>query len=134
MSVTVSMLPSEPILVAVITAPFVPEDDMPVMLRDIKTLREQVTQQVVIIIDMSAVNINFTTLADALAMARDQIRKEREAGATLPGRYLFVGSDDLVSIAADAMTQEQYGGIGGMLFASYDDALAHARALVRQGA
>ncbi len=127
MPIPVEMLADEPILLATFNEPFVPEVDMPPMLADIKRLRELAQQQVSIILDVSAVDIDFTKLVMALAQAGEQIRAQQRVGAALPDEYVFVGSSALIQLAAEAMGQDQYGGIGGAMFASLEDALSYVR-------
>lgn len=134
MPITTEMLPSEPIIVATFNEPFNVAADMTALLADIKRLRETAARAVIVVLDVSQVALDFELVTDALARARSQILDGQAAGDQLPSQYVFVGSTALVEIAAQAMAQKQYGGIGGQVFASVEAALAHARTLIDAGA
>ncbi len=127
MPVNVETLSPEPIVRATFYPPFDLQADIPVLLADVKQCRERLAQPCVVILDVTAVQVDFTEIVFALADAARQIREMRAAHAVLPAQYVFVGSGEIVEIAAQAMGQDQYGGIGGQMCASMDEALAYAR-------
>jgi hypothetical protein len=130
MSLEVELLAGEPILIVTFEEPFSVQDDVPIMLAEIKRSREQEPRQMVVVIDMSRVELDFPDLVYGLGVSAQQIRKEKAAGARMPAKYVFVGSDALVQLAASAMAQDQYGGIGAQLFSSRDEAIAFSRSLI----
>lgn len=81
-----------------------------------------------LIMDLQGIELTFSELVMVLARARDQI-------AALGGktyidaniRYVLVGSDDLIDLAAEALYQEQYGNIEVQVFPTVDVAVDFAR-------
>lgn len=127
MPVKVECLSPEPIIQATFYPPFDLDSDTPILLAGVKQCRERLAQSCVVILDVSAIQVNFSEIVFALSAGARQIHEMRANHAILPTQYIFVGSGDIVGIAAQAMGQDQYGGIGGQMCASMDEALAYAR-------
>lgn len=81
-----------------------------------------------LIMDLQGIELTFSELVMVLAKARDQIAAM--GGKTYIDanmRYLLVGSDDLIDLAAEALHQEQYGNIDVRVFPTVDIAVDFAR-------
>jgi hypothetical protein len=66
-------------------------------------------------------------MAFALSKASEGVKTSRAASLDRPPIIFFVGAGLVADLAAQAMEQEQYGGVAGHLCASHDEALALAR-------
>lgn len=81
-----------------------------------------------LVMDFQEAELTFSELVMVLANARDQIA--RMGGKNYIDsniRYLFVGSDELIDLAAAALYQEQYGNIEVRVFPTVDTAVDFAR-------
>ena len=82
----------------------------------------------IVIMDMSDYHPNFSELVQLLAHMRDDIREM--GGPKIVDRemqYIVVGTDELVRLGVNAMSQRQYGGMRILLFSTLDIALTYAR-------
>lgn len=130
MPVSVKPVDAEPILHAIVREPFVVADDMPPLLAQLTAQRQRMDCPVVVILDVAELALSFEKVTMALNRAAWHIRAQREHGSQLPLQYVFIGTDAMVALVSDAMNQDQYGGVGGHLVATWDEALAHARRLL----
>jgi len=93
-------------------------------------LRLAIQGDVALIVDVSDTTDNpdsFSHMVFALAEAAQGIREGRAVGIKRPPFVVFVGAGPIATLVAQAMEQEQYGGVRGQLCESHDEALALAR-------
>lgn len=129
MPVEIKQLPGESIIYATVNKPFKPDEDMPAMFAEVIRLRQAIHGTVVLILDVTSTISEpdaFSTMVAALANARHGIKASKTVGLQ-PPITIFVGSGSVMDLAAQAITQEQYGGVGAHLCISYDEALTLAR-------
>lgn len=131
MPIQVEQLPGESIISATVNEPFNPENDVPAMFGEFIRLRMAIQGPVVLILDLHNTTNSpdaFSKMVLALANAAQGIRASKSSQFKQPPVTIFVGSGELVSLAAEAVGQDQYGGVKGDLCATYDEALTLARA------
>lgn len=81
-----------------------------------------------LIMDLRDIELTFSELVMVLAKARDRIvRMGGKSYIDTQVRYVLVGSDDLIDLAAEAFHQEQYGNIDIRVFPTVDMAVDFAR-------
>lgn len=122
MTVTIANLEDEPIFVLTYEAPFTPEDV--VQAKQLSSEQRLEDTLVYRIADASQLNLTFGDVAAAL----------QAMGGTEPGdlgdpqiETCFVGSGDMLELAADSAAQERYGMAAIDIFATVDEAIAHIR-------
>ena len=96
--------------------------------RKIQSIVEETPGLDYLVMDFQGVEISFSQLVMVLAEARDQMAKmggKIYIDANI--RYLFVGSDELIDLAAEAFHQEQYGNIDVRVFPTVESAVSFAR-------
>ncbi|MBN1200563.1 MAG: hypothetical protein JXJ20_01785 [Anaerolineae bacterium] len=131
MPIKMEQLPGESIINATINEPFDPDRDIPALFAEFIPLRLAIQGDVALILDFSSVVSkpnSFSPMVLSMAEASRGVRASKEAGVGRPPITIFVGSGPIANLAAQAMEQEQYGGTRGHLCATYDEALALARA------
>jgi hypothetical protein len=134
MPIEIKQLPGESIITATVTQPFEPDKDMPSMFAEFIRLRMALQGSVALILDVSRTTDDryaFSKMVYALAEASQGIKASKVAGLR-PPIIIFVGSGPVTDLAAQAIKQEQYGGVGALLCASVDEALALAREKISQ--
>ncbi len=130
MPVRVEQLPGEPIIVATIMNPFVPEEDMPAMYSQFISLRRNIPGYAALIIDVrETMNdpAGFSQMMLAMAEASRGIKAGQAAGLSGPPRLIMVGEGPMAGIAAEGMAQEQYGGVKGEVCPTLEEAIERAR-------
>ncbi len=81
-----------------------------------------------LIMDLRDIELTFSELVMVLAKARDRIvGMGGKSYIDAQVRYVLVGSDDLIDLAAEAFHQEQYGNIDIRVFPTIDMAVDFAR-------
>jgi hypothetical protein len=130
MPMTIEQVPDENILIASVSEPFEPRQDIPDMFAEFTRLRLALQGDVAMILDMRGARAAFSQVVTALAEASAGIKAGRAAGIDRPPIMVFVGSGLLADLASKAMAQRQYGGVKGHLCATREEALALAREIL----
>lgn len=126
MTVTVKQLDNEPIVIATIYDPVDMLVDPFVNRDESNHIARRFTGKVYRITDFSRFHLTFSQLVQGLA---EDIR------LSAPNLvHLFVGSSELVNFAGDVIKQKQYGEREARVFANVDEAVAYARAELKQQA
>lgn len=131
MTIKVERLPGESIIYISVHEPMDPRRDMAALFPQIVALRQTMPPQVVMVIDLGGslhTPDAFSQMVLALAEASHGVRASRASGLPSAPTTIFVGSGIVAEVAAQSMAQEQYGGVGGSLCATLDEAYALARA------
>ena len=113
----------EPIIAVTIVPPHDPAADIVGAGREIQQFAASIEGPVFAIMDMSAVHSTFGQVVQGLDVASHS--KSEMIDPRI--QSIFVGSDDMLSLAVQSAAQQQYGGARMPLFSSVDAALAHAR-------
>lgn len=123
MAVEFRRLNQEPIVIFTMVSPLqIPEDPMTAT-KEFERLTAGVKGKRVRILDFTNVDVNFGDVVMGL---------QADSGSKLPNTTtIFVGTDELVALAAQAAASPQYGSLDAKLFASLDEAIAAARAVLR---
>jgi hypothetical protein len=123
MAVEYRRLEQEPIVIFTMIEPLQIPADPIVASEEFARLTADVQGKRVRILDFTAVDVNFGDLVLGL---------QSDTGARLPNTATyFVGTDELVKLAAEAFASEQYGKLNARAFGSVDEAIAAARAEVK---
>lgn len=133
MPIEIEQLPGESIIFASVKEPFVPERDVPLMFKEFLPLRMTMQGNVALIVDLAAITNApdaFSRLVMVLAEAGHGIKVHKASGVASPPILIFVGTGPVADIAAQAIDQDQYGGVKADLCASRDEAVALARTKV----
>lgn len=80
--------------------------------------------------DLSAIKITFSNIVIGLNEAFKEGSGSFYSNPRV--KMLMVGSDEMLRVAADAGSQDQYGNVPIELFATVDEAVAHAKAQLQQ--
>lgn len=130
MTVEITEMRNEPILIARYAPPFNPDEDLHQANAAIRDKLITTEPPLYRIEDVSAIEMSFAELVQAMATATEQAE-----GSILDSRVhsMLVGTSDMLRIAKDAMTQEQYGSLDVPLFPTVDDALAYVHQLMDEG-
>lgn len=125
MAVEFSRITNQPIIVVKFLPPFDPVKDLPEATKYSATILNQIKGQLYRIEDMSGVDIDFSNLVMAMAKATEKI-----PGSMSDSRIegILVSGQELFELAANAMSQAQYGEKKMTLFATVDEAIAYATA------
>ncbi len=88
---------------------------------------EGLPKPIFLVTDFSQIDMTFSELVLALGNARSG-----DAGSFSDPRLrnVFVGTDDIVDLAAKSLFQTQYGKIPVLVFNSRDEAVAYARGML----
>lgn len=118
----------ESIIYIELISPFQPSDEFPKIHQQLNKIADKIEPPIFRIIDMTESKIDFATVVESL-----QQDTSNSLGAATDWRFkpLFVGNDTIAKIAANSLSQQQYGGIESRLFTSRDDAIAHSRRELR---
>lgn len=130
MPVEVEHVSGESIIVATAKKPFLSERDVPMMFKEFVPLRMTIKGNAVLIVDLSATMDTpdaFSQMVVGLAEAATGIKAHKASGVASPPILILIGSGLVADIAAQAIAQDQYGGVKAHLCASRDEALALAR-------
>lgn len=131
MPIQIEQLPGEAIIKATVSDSLTPENDIPAMFAEFIHLRMAIKGPVALILDFSNSGNNpnaFSQMVMGLAQAAQGIKASKASGMAQPPIIIFVGSDSITDLAANAISQEQYGGVPAELCPTLPDALALARA------
>lgn len=124
----VERLPNEPIIVVTWQSPTDPGEDADKMCEEVDACIKPDETKVYCINDFREVKINFSALVSGMAVQR----QNRPGAAGDPRiRSIMIGSGTLWDLASKAAKQLQYGGLDMPLFATLDDAIAHAREKIK---
>lgn len=121
---------NEPILYVTLTEPFsVAEETGPMMAR-MAAMLDAHPGQLYCIYDTSGLTVAFSDMMFGLAE-----QAKGGAGSVKDNRLfvILVGTDAMITLAAQAMEQSQYGGLHIPLFDNRPDALAYARKSIANG-
>jgi hypothetical protein len=129
MAYTIQQVGNEPIIVVKTTNPFNPEKEVPEQNEKIGKLVQRMTPPVFLIADLSELQISFSDLVLSLAEVK---RSEDGAFNNKNLITLTVGSEEMVKLSVQAAKQKQYGETNIQIFASVDEAIAHARKQVQR--
>lgn len=125
MPVEVFQLNDEPIILAVPIDPFDGTKDVITIRQETDRLLKRITDPIVYrIIDLTTAKI---ALYDVMLGLSEDAGK-----ATARERFVVVGSDELAKMADAGMDQEQYGNHGAEVLPTQEEAIAYARAQLRQ--
>lgn len=129
MSVTVELLPGEPILVATLVGDL-NVDDMRGMFIKSALLTQDVPGPIFRITDTRLGHANFIDTLNTVRAASDGT----PGSSTDPKfRPLFLGTNELVRMGVDMLKQPQFGGIKIPFFREMDDALTYIRHEMKKG-
>lgn len=122
MPITYEKLPDEPIAILTYTNPFEHEAMGPHFAQAAQDAEE--TAPLYVINDLSQLTVDFGAMMIGM----------RQASLGGPGtaadprtRHVLVSTEDIMQAAAEAMKQDQYGGLEVPIFASLDDAFDYVR-------
>lgn len=108
--------------------PVNPEEDIPATIQAIIDFHQQVQGEFFVIIDARQFPVTFDVLVDALDLTRRNL-------AGIPARFVVIGDNDLVRLAAEAIAQKQYGGFeAGKVFSTDEEAFAYCMEALRKPA
>jgi len=128
MTITIERLPGEPIIVTTLAEPLNHQEEGPQMFRRLAEIRNTEMEghsHYYLVIDTNGVKTGFSDIVIMLSEMRNA-RRQHEGGQ--PVKVILVGSGQMIELATAAMGQAQYGGYGGRLFTSLDEALDSVRA------
>ncbi len=128
MPISVEPHAAERILFERYVAPVNPETDMLTAIQAIKEFYEQVQREFFVIVDAREFPVTFDVLVDALNLVRRQM-------AGVPARFVVIGDNELIRLAAEAIAQRQYGSFeAGKVFAADTEAFEYCTAELRKSA
>ncbi|MEO0563054.1 MAG: hypothetical protein AAF125_13180 [Chloroflexota bacterium] len=124
MLVSVEKLPNERIIVVQYNAPFEPNQDISAAQSEIAALLDENEGVFFRIDDLSKANMTWQQFVDGIFVATREV-----PGSMVDARIrgVLVGDDEMIQLASASMKQQQYGATNTPVFASLDEALAHAR-------
>ena len=127
MTVVVEQYQDHPIIIATISEPVDYRQDIPDMFTRILELRDTLKSysKYYTIVDVTGIKPNFSELLFSLGEARKASQKRRPE---FPNEIHMVGSGELFEMAANALSQIQYGGYTAPLHANVEEALNAIRA------
>ena len=127
MTVVVEQYQDQPIIIATISEPVDYRQDIPDMFTCILELRDTLKSysKYYTIVDVTGIKPNFSELLFSLGEARKASQKRRPE---FPNEIHMVGSGELFEMAANALSQIQYGGYTAPLHANVEEALNAIRA------
>ena len=135
MSVTVEQLPGEPIVIATFGHPFDAYQDVRDMFKAFLPMRSSIQASLVFIIDISVTTDDphaFGHLVVGMGEAAAQIRVTKADQSLSRPQLIFVGTGEMVTLAADAIGQDQYGGSKARVCARLDEAVTLARTILSE--
>lgn len=130
MSVTVEQLPGEQIFVATFSQPFDPTQDTKDMFKVFVPMRSGIKGPWALVLDFTATSADvgaFSQMIIGMAEASAHIRLSKNEEGMSPPFVFYVGTGEILALAADSMAQTQYGGVKGRTAASRDEAITLAR-------
>jgi hypothetical protein len=128
---TIEKLPGEAITIITINGSILKNmvsEDREQVQHQVQSIVEETPGLDYLIMDLHDIELTFSELVMVLAKARDQIAMiggKTYIDANM--RYLLVGSDELIDLAAEALHQEQYGNIEVQVFPTVGAAVDFAR-------
>jgi hypothetical protein len=130
MTIHVSRLPDEAIIVATFEPPLNLHEEIPWMFQKFLELRDTIENSRIyyVVIDTATsrgAKYNFGEVVFILGEARTASRQKRP---DMEARLMLVGGGVLIDMAAKAMAQLQYGSYAMRMYATVEDALSTARA------
>lgn len=119
---------AEKILFQRYVAPVNPEEDMAATIRAIIEFSQSVQGDFFVISDAREFQVSFDVVVDALDTVRRQL-------AGVPVRFVIIGTDEMVRLAAEAIAQQQYGGFEpAKVFATDQEAFSYCLAELKKSA
>ncbi|PJF34328.1 MAG: hypothetical protein CUN49_16220, partial [Candidatus Thermofonsia Clade 1 bacterium] len=105
-----------------------PEEDMLAAVQAIRDFAQQVQGNFFVISDARQFPVTFDVLVEALDLVRRQL-------VGVPVRFVVIGTDEMIRLAAEAIAQRQYGGFeAGKVFATDQEAFAYCLAELQKTA
>ncbi|MFW5748989.1 MAG: hypothetical protein ACOCYT_05185 [Chloroflexota bacterium] len=123
MPVTIERLPDEPIILATVTGAMSVEDARVIFLRSAEIM-EQIDGLAFRITDVRAIETEF---AEVISMLKSASKGMPGSTSDPRLRVVMVGTHSLTKMFADAMKQQQFGGIAIPVFERLEDALTYVR-------
>ncbi len=130
MTVTTRRIPNEQIIVVTISNPFTAGDPTTGN-RETARLLDENKGPVYRIEDLSSLDLPFSVLVQGMAEATHRSSEGSLNDPRAP-RLIMVGSKPNHQMIVDSLKQAQYGGLNVPLFATVEEALAHARAELKK--
>jgi hypothetical protein len=128
MSISLESHVAEKILFLRYVAPVNPDEDMPAAIQAITQFSQSVQGNFFVIADAREFQVTFDVLVEALDLVRRQL-------AGVPVRFVVIGTDEMVRLAAEAIAQKQYGSFEpAKVFATDQEAFAHCLAELKKSA
>jgi hypothetical protein len=119
---------AEKVLVLRYIAPVNPDDDLPASVQAIVEFSHTVQGDFFVISDTRAFQLTFDVLVEVLDLVRRQL-------VGVPVHFVIVGTGEIVRLAAEAITQKQYGSFDpAKVFATDQEAFAHCLAELQKSA
>lgn len=118
----VTQYQDKPVIISTLTRPFHFDSDTRLLNIEGVKLIDSIGEPVWSIVDFSALDITFSELTVALssfAKASPGEIKQRVI------QFVFVGEDDMASIAAKGVQQDQYGNTASAVFETLDEAIQY---------
>ena len=126
---TVEKLPGEPIAIITHRNPYVPERDIPHAEQELEKYLNETQGPLHVITDFSQVNTSFSLLV--ISMSEAISRQGLASISSNRIKLVLVGSHRLIELGAQALQQDQYGGLDVPFFANMDEALAYCRSTIQ---
>jgi len=124
-------LPGEPIVIATAHSPLKIETDMPELAKQITEFLQKIPGKIYYISDTSLLDhLEFRDVVIGMAEVT------RGPAAFLSNERLqtiVVGSTQMIQLAVQSVSQEQYGGLNIVLYSSLDEAIQYARNQIAKG-
>ncbi len=118
----------ERILITRYVNPVDPERDVQTVIQAVTEFAHQVQSAFFVIADVREFNLTFDSVTEALDLVRRHL-------VGIPVRFVVIGSGRFVELAAQAITQKQYGSFDmAKVFASDEEALAYCRSELQKPA
>lgn len=125
MSATIKPVSGESLAIVTYQEPFNPVEDLAYVQDELEHLLAQTGAPLQVVVDLRQIDLDFSELVQSLGMTSSSSSAASSKSGQI--RLTFVGDSEMVKMAADAYGQAQYGGAEVDMFASLDQALAHAR-------
>jgi hypothetical protein len=127
MSVNVSKLVDEPIIVAAYEAPINIREDIPAMFRGLSSVMLTAAREEILCVISDTTNAEPLCFGDMVFILSEVRMMARVRGGQQAVHLMLVGSDSFMDLAAKSMSQPEHGGFRIRVFATLDEALAAAR-------
>jgi hypothetical protein len=127
MSVNVSKVPDEPIIVAAYEAPISIREDIPEMFRSLSSVMLAAAEEEVLYVISNTTSAEPLRFGDMVFILSEVRMMTRVRGGHQEIHLILVGSDSFMDLAAKSMSQPEYGGFRIQIYGTLDEALAAAR-------